>query len=243
MFQNGKSNRFLRERTGNRFHSQWQLQRANPLQPGRGQSEINLLVKRMAGITARVIARQHLFIIFARIKRSRIGQDKTRLLVQFSPLLRFQLRAEFINFQRYRFDAGLKRNFTLSLFLSFSVEQKTKKKQKKEEERRERKRDMESKKRRSEALSVIERKFCRGNRRPGLFSLSLSLCPPFFSSRCLSLSLSLSLFSYQFASRLCVPTSRNSAVSLHQRGIAHPRKYGVRKSFKLPHERSFCVLV
>ena len=111
-------------------------------------------------------------------------------------------------------------------------------KNEKEEERGmiKKKRDIDKKKERS-IISNREKVLSRQQTASPL-SLSLSL----------SLSISLSLFltpSHHSLISLrpdCVSRPPTTESSLHQRGIAHPRKYGVRKSFKLPYGRSFAFL-
>lgn len=121
--------------------------------------------------------------------------------------------AEFINFQRYRSQTKFLLSFSLSL---------------NEKEKKERK--------------VWKRKSVISNREKVLpqqtTSPPLSLFFPIPSSLSPSLVILLLV-------RVPIVYPRPPATPFRpfiNRGIAHPRKYGVRKSFKLPHGRSFAFL-
>lgn len=115
-------------------------------------------------------------------------------------------------------DTALKRN-SFSLSLSLSLDEKEKKERK-----------------------VWKRKSVISNREKVLPQQTIS--PPLSLSHPIPSSLSPSLVILLLV-RVPIVYPRPPATPFRpfiNRGIAHPRKYGVRKSFKLPHGRSFAFL-
>lgn len=153
----------------------------------------------------------------------REGEARTCPPAQFS-LSAFPITRESLLISK---DTALKRNSS-SLSLSFSLDERRGKSRYKEEKKKTWKR--------KEGRSVEEKKSVISNREKVLLQQTTTPLLSFFPSSSLSLVILLLV-----RVPIVYPATPPFRPFIN-RGIAHPRKYGVRKSFKLPHGTSFAFL-